>query len=75
MGRRGLRTEPEHLINGLTFDERLSRVEGCLFGDAKVQGLDRDHDATRERLEKLESIERRRRMPWYVRWFVRRAPR
>lgn len=75
MGNGGrFRTEPEHLIDGLTFGERLAKVEAVLYGDKRGHkpGLDREHDVTRERVEQLESIERRRTLPWYLRLFVRR---
>lgn len=72
MGPRRLRLETEHLVDGLTFDERLSRLEGLVLGDDHRAGLDRDHDETRRRLEDLESIERRRSLPWYLRWWVTR---
>ena len=72
MSKRGLRLAPEHLRDGLTFDERLSRLEGAVMGDECRPGLDRDHEQTRERLERLESIERRRALPWWLRWWVKR---
>lgn len=68
-----LRFAPEHLVDGLTFDERLRRLESRLFGNEHVDGLEGSHQLTRQRVEELESLERRRKMPWYVRLFVGRT--
>lgn len=61
---RRLRTE--HLVNGLTFDERLSKLEARVFGTRYELGLDRDHDETRDRLKRLEDARR----PWWLRLLV-----
>lgn len=71
MTRHGIRTEAEHLVDGLTFNERLSRLEVRVLGDAQVPGLEVDHDDTRRRVEDLEAADRRRAMPWYLRWWFR----
>lgn len=64
-------------VDGLNYNERLARLEGCVFGDGhqQLKGLDAEHDDTRKRLEELESGERRRKMPWYLRWFLKRGDR
>lgn len=64
------RFEPEHLVEGLTFDERLARLESHVMGNSKVLGLMREHDETRRKVEDLESTERRRKLPFYLRWFL-----
>jgi hypothetical protein len=63
----------EFLRDGLTIDERLARLENKVLGTDRVPGLEREHDTTRQRLEELESVERRRRLPWYLRLFFRKA--
>lgn len=63
MTRRGWRTVfDRHLVDGLTVDERIARLEGTT-------------DAAAERVEDLEwnvehllAAERRRRRPFYRRW-------
>lgn len=69
---RRLRFEPEHLVDGLTFNERLSRLEVRVLGDKRIPGLEVEHEDTRRRLEELESAKRRAAIPWYLRWSVRR---
>lgn len=69
MGR--LRFEPEHLVEGLTFDERLHRLEAGVRGTKHVPGLQLEHERLVARVEELESLERRRQMPWYLRLLFR----
>jgi hypothetical protein len=66
----------EHLVEGLTIDERLARLEGLVLGNGRSKGrpgLEREHDETRRRLEDLESCERRRRLPWWTRILLPRV--
>lgn len=68
---RRFRAEPEHLVDGLTFDERLSRLELRLLGDAKVPGLEREHSGVAERVEQLEHLQRQASLPFWTRWLLR----
>lgn len=72
MAGRRLRTAPEHLVEGLTFDERLSRLESAIRGTKYAAGLEREHEETRRRVEDIEHAHRQQALPWYLRWFVNR---
>lgn len=61
----------ERLQEGLNYDERIARLEGRVLGHGKAPGLSREHQLLLQRVEELESAERQRRLPWYVRWAVR----
>lgn len=69
-----MRTEDYRNSDGLTFEERLTRLETRVYGDrrGKIAGLEKDHDETRRFVEDLQSWRRQRALPWYLRWFVRR---
>lgn len=69
MQRRGRPSDP--LADGLTIDERVTRLETTIRGTPKVPGLALEVDRLLARTEALESTDRRRRMPWLIRWFLR----
>jgi hypothetical protein len=52
------------LVDGLTEYERIARLEAIVLGRKQRLGLE-------ERVETLESDQRRRAMPFWIRWFVR----
>lgn len=61
MNRRKADREP--LRNGLTLDERVTLLESAIDGDRKRLGLV-------ERVQDLEQSERRRALPFWMRWMV-----
>lgn len=56
---------------GLDYHERLVRLEKTVYGAGRVAGLCDRTFTQQERIENLESADRRQRMPFFVRWFVR----
>jgi hypothetical protein len=71
----GPATIGEELHEGLNHHERIARLEGAVRGDGRRSGLVDDVEDLRRRLEDLESAARRRALPWYLRWTVRRLGR
>lgn len=67
MGKLRVARPAEHLVDGLTFDERLARLELRLLGSAQVRGAERGLELLEQRVEELESLERRRKMGWFGR--------
>lgn len=65
-----LRIEPRRLVDGLDQHERLSRVELRMFGRGSVIGLERAVERLQDRVDELESTERRRAMGWFTRAVV-----
>jgi hypothetical protein len=69
MGRRHV----DRLVEGLTVDERVARLEGVVLGQKNVKGLDERFDHLADTVHELASVERRRAMPWYLRLFFRKG--
>lgn len=63
------RRHGEHLVEGLNHHERLTRLEGTVREGPR--SLERQVEAQRRRIEDLESADRRRAMPWWLRWLGR----
>lgn len=78
MGKDRLRDRPR-LVDGLTPDERLTQLERTVYGlhlkNGSLPGLERQHETLRGRVEDLESADRRRKMPFWLRWWVARPHR
>lgn len=78
MSGRRLRYEPEHLVEGLTFDERLARLESLVLGngrDASRPGLLDEHEQLRRDVADLKAAANRKAIPWYLRLFLKRRAR
>jgi hypothetical protein len=66
-----LRVEPRRLVDGLDMHERLTRVELRMFGTGRVVGLEATIERLQDRVNELESTERRRAMGWFARLMLR----
>jgi hypothetical protein len=55
---------------GLDYHERLVRLEKTVYGTEHVAGLAQRSFAIQDRVEDLESVDRRRRLPFFLRWFL-----
>jgi hypothetical protein len=55
---------------GLDHHERLVRLEKSVYGSGRVDGLMDVSEILMERVQALESADRRQRMPFFLRWFL-----
>lgn len=55
---------------GLDYHERLVRLEKSVYGNDRVPGLCDRTLTHQDRIENLESADRRQRMPFFMRWFL-----
>jgi heme oxygenase len=55
---------------GLDYHERLVRLEKTIYGTTHVPGLVDHADTQLGRIQDLESVDRRRRLPFFLRWFL-----
>lgn len=60
-----------HLVEGLTVDERIARLEGTVFGVARVDSLEQRIEDTEDEIHRLRAAERRHQLPFYRRWFTK----
>lgn len=55
---------------GLDHHERLVRLEKTVYGAGRVAGLVDRSFTQQDRLAALESVDRRRQLPFFMRWFL-----
>lgn len=56
---------------GLNTEERVTRLESAIRGNEHVAGIVEDLEQLRRRLEDLERADRLRKMPFFLRWFLK----